>query len=493
MMEVRKRGLWDLVGVGALVVWLVMMTVLVKRTYFKELTLPLSKSASLGSVDDMETWMAIYHDDERVGYTHSRLITQPGGFMVLERALMILRVGGDVHRISTEASGHLNQDASLRSFVFHLDSGLVRFGAQGRVEDKHLVVQTGFGADVREFSIELSETPFLSIGLWPHLNKRGITPGAHYRLPIFDPSTMAQSWVDVEVIGRETIVVNGTKWDSHKVRSTFMGIELLTWLGPNGERLKEEGLMGLRLVRVTEKQAFSGMRTDPETDIAEEASVDCNIHLERVSELSYLKIALDGVSVKGLDLHGGRQRLSGSVLEIVREREPFSVQSSVAHEKEYTEPYLKPEPMVQSDHPKIKALARGIVTPAKDPETKARRILEWTYRAMDKRPTLSVPNALGALEARAGDCNEHAVLFAALLRAVDIPARLCAGLVYTQGRFYYHAWNEVFLGQWISADALMNQMPADVTHMRFVEGGLHRQVDMLRVIGRLKVDVLEAR
>jgi hypothetical protein len=47
--------------------------------------------------------------------------------------------------------------------------------------------------------------------------------------------------------------------------------------------------------------------------------------------------------------------LSGSVLEIVREREPFSIQSSVGYEKAHTEPYLKAEPMVQSNHPKIRA------------------------------------------------------------------------------------------------------------------------------------------
>lgn len=492
-MKPGKRGLWDLVGFGALLVWFAMMSVLVKRTYFEASPPPLSEFAGLGPVDEVETWMAIYHHDDKVGYAHSRLITQSDGFMVLERAVMNLRVGGDVHRISTETSGHLNQDASLRSFVFHLDSGLVRFEARGRVEGKHLVVQTGFGGDVRRRSIELSERPFLSVGLWPHLAKRGVTPGARYRLPVFDPSTMAQSWVDVEVIGRETIVLGGTKWDAYKVRSTFMGMELLTWLGPNGERLKEEGLMGLRLVRTTQEQAFSGIRPDPETDMAEEASVGCNVALKNVSKLSYLRIRLDGANVKGLDLHGGRQRLTGSVLEIVREPGPFSVRASIAYEKEYADPYLKAEPMVQSDHPKITALAREIVAPGTDCEAKARRILDWIYRSLDKRPTLSVPNALGVLEARAGDCNEHAVLFAALLRAVDIPAKLCAGLVYTRGRFYYHAWNEVFLGQWISADALMNQMPADVTHMRFVEGGLHRQVDMVRVIGRLKVTVLEAR
>jgi hypothetical protein len=39
----------------------------------------------------------------------------------------------------------------------------------------------------------------------------------------------------------------------------------------------------------------------------------------------------------------------------------------------------------------------------------------------------------------------------------------------------------------------MGQMPADVTHIKFVEGDLDRQAEMVRVIGRVKIAVLEAR
>lgn len=492
-MKPGKRGLWDFFGLGVLLVWLVMIGVLVKKTYLGPPSDALSRPNSTDSLEGGETWMAIYHHDDKIGYTRSRLIKQPDGFMVLERALMNLRVGGSVHTISTEISGHLNQDASLRSFVFRLGTGLVRFEARGRVEGKYLVLNTRFGGNLRESRIMLKDKPFLSVGLWPHLMKKGMRVDARYRLPVFDPSTMAQRDVDVHVMGRETIVLDGRKWDALKVRTMFVGVEIFTWIGPNGERLKEEGLMGLRLVKTTQEQALSRIRSNPETDMAEDASIPCNKVLKDTSKMACLKICLEGVNLKGFDLHGGRQHLTGSVLEIALESAPFGVKPVPSYKKEYIENYLRAEPLVQSDHPRIKTLAREIAGPAEDPEGKARRILEWIHKYLDKRATVSIPNALEALEARAGDCNEHAVLFAALLRASEIPAKLCVGLVYTRGRFYYHAWNEVFLGQWVTADALMGQMPADVTHIRFVEGGADCQADMVRVIGRLKLTVLEAR
>ena len=117
--------------------------------------------------------------------------------------------------------------------------------------------------------------------------------------------------------------------------------------------------------------------------------------------------------------------------------------------------------------------------------------MRWVYSNIEKKPTLSIPSALEVLKTRQGDCNEHAVLMAALCRAKEIPAKLCAGLVYLNGSFYYHAWVEVYAEKWISVDPTMNQFPADVTHIRFIEGGLENQIMVLKLIGKLEIEILE--
>jgi hypothetical protein len=488
-MKFGKTRLFDVLGFGVVLVWLVMMGVLVKRFYFERTAVTVSTYQDSSSVDESETWMAIYHDDNKIGFARSRVIKKSDGYVVLESAVMNLRSIGDVHRVSTEIIGHLNEDASLRSFVFQLDSGMVRFEARGRVEGQYMILNTGLGGETRESKIVLQEKPFLSIGLWPHLLKTGPVVGARYRLNVFDPSIMAQRPVEVSVIARESVIIDGREWEAFKVKTRFAGLEVLTWIGPNGERLKEEGLMGLRLVKSTEDKARLGIRSDPEVDLVEAVSVPSNKALAEPSNLVYLKIRFDKIDLGGLDLSTGRQRLTGSILEIALEsNEPKHV-----YKKTELEPHLKADLLIQSDHPTVKALAYKIVNGVQDDKLKARRIFNWVFESLDKRSTVSVPNALDTLKVKAGDCNEHAVLFAALLRAVGIPAKVCAGLVYTRGRFYYHAWNEVFLGEWTTADSLMGQMPADVTHIKFVEGGLDRQADMVRVIGQVKLTVLEAR
>jgi transglutaminase-like putative cysteine protease len=92
---------------------------------------------------------------------------------------------------------------------------------------------------------------------------------------------------------------------------------------------------------------------------------------------------------------------------------------------------------------------------------------------------------------RRGDCNEHAVLVAALLRAAGVPTRIVAGLAYAGDGFYYHAWNEVWLDGWMSADAVFDQMPVDATHVQLIEGGPERHVRLAEVVGRLALTRLQ--
>jgi len=137
--------------------------------------------------------------------------------------------------------------------------------------------------------------------------------------------------------------------------------------------------------------------------------------------------------------------------------------------------------------------AGEIIGDERDALKAAALIHGWVYRTIEKKPALSIPSALDVLRLKVGDCNEHATLFVALCRAAGIPCKLCAGIVYNQGSFYYHAWSEFYAGRWVSADPTLDQLPADATHIRLIEGGLDRQLEIIRLIGALKVEVVEYR
>lgn len=122
----------------------------------------------------------------------------------------------------------------------------------------------------------------------------------------------------------------------------------------------------------------------------------------------------------------------------------------------------------------------------------AAKLVNGVYRFLEKNPTASLPSALDVLQTKKGDCNEHAILFTALARAVGIPAKIYVGLVNLNGyAYYYHAWCAVWLGKWVPVDPTFNQFPADVGHLKLKEGEIAEQAVVLKVVGKLKIKTLE--
>jgi transglutaminase-like putative cysteine protease len=143
--------------------------------------------------------------------------------------------------------------------------------------------------------------------------------------------------------------------------------------------------------------------------------------------------------------------------------------------------------------PTIQAKAKEIVGSEQDVWQRALKIHEFVFRYLVKEPTISMPNALQVLKSGRGDCNEHAALYTALARAAGVPTRTVVGLVYSDhfygdAGFYYHAWVEVNTGSsWVALDPTWNQIPADATHIAFVDGGLDKQLQITSLMGKVKL------
>lgn len=277
-----------------------------------------------------------------------------------------------------------------------------------------------------------------------------------------------------------------------KLSLKYKGATQLAWVDEQGDILKEQGMLGITLEKTTREEALNGIPVQPSQDLTRLASIPSNIEIADPAALQVLKAEISGIQGRAHQLQGGRQTYQAPVLLIRKERIRDSLIS-----KETPRPdkgmavFLKSEPLIQSDHPAILKLARDITTGADNDFQATQRILAWIQQHIQKRPVLSMPDALAVLQNRVGDCNEHAVLFAALARASGIPTKLEAGVVYLKGRFYYHAWNAVYIGEWITVDALFNQIPADVTHIRITSGTPKDQLDILGLIGTMKIHVMD--
>lgn len=120
--------------------------------------------------------------------------------------------------------------------------------------------------------------------------------------------------------------------------------------------------------------------------------------------------------------------------------------------------YLKTDPYIQSDQKIIQEKARKIVGTVKNRYKAVKILQQWVFQNLRKSSTsVLYASATETLRAMAGDCTEHSILFCAFARSLGIPTRICGGLVYLDGEFGWHAWNEVYIGKWLLIDCALNR------------------------------------
>jgi len=452
---------------------------------------PLSVSA-IKSPGDKETWMNIVQNNRKIGFSHSKFSTEADGYRLQETVLMRINTMGMVQDINLKTIGRLNPDFSLAEFDFKIKSGRFSFNVNGSVSGEVMTVRTNGAATGRQTEIQLEAKPYLLPAITAAMSATELKTGDQYTFDIFDPATMGQTPVIVDVIGLENLQIAGENQSATKVTLNFKGTSLLAWIGEHGDVLREKGILGLQLEKTTRDEALRDLTEAPSADLTQIASVPSNVLLEDLDRLSALRVEIDGIPIQSVQLNGGRQTVKANILTIEKETTANLSTDIGEHNLQNLEKiFLKPGPFIQSDDQKIQALAQEIAGNHAEPLAKVRMLVDWVYKNIDKRPVLSLPDAISTLENRVGDCNEHAVLLAALARAAGIPCRVEAGLVYLKGRFYYHAWNLVYLGRWITVDAVFNQIPADVSHIRLATGSPNQQLDLMGVIGKLQLKVID--
>lgn len=495
-----------------LIAWVIMAAFLVKREYFtaEPVWLPGSARPDTGVV---EWWSGIYMEGQKVGYAYARRSSQ-GDTLYRVRGTQLLRLTtlGVTQVINLRNEATLNPDFSLRSFSFALSTddasssltapgrrgGMTSsFEMRGGVDGRRLRVMVIRGGETvgREQVIPVEGPIYLNAGPDMLLAQGGFEIGESIRVPTFDPATMRTESSEIRVAGLDTIDVRGQRYPAFRLETEYFGFTIRVWVNERGEELRGEvplGVTTLETVRESYEQALNeGWDEKITLDLVNLAAIPAGVmKIEGARQTDSMSVHISGIDLTKFDLTFGRQELIEEIIEVSKEDlsefQDYQLPSTEwAHRR-----YLQSTPHVESEHPMIVVRMNRIRRLERNARPFAEKLVHWVYEYLDKVPTAGIPSALEVLNRGGGDCNEHTVLFTALARAAGLPTVMNAGVVYLDGKFYYHAWPSVWLGDWVAVDPTFDQFPADATHISFIRGGLDRQVDLIRIMGRISIDVV---
>ncbi|NUQ20849.1 MAG: transglutaminase domain-containing protein [Gemmatimonadaceae bacterium] len=515
----RKRSRRGAIAAGILLLWAIGLGLLARRELFRSHSEQLAEAAM--RVNPGAVYFAVLRAGEQIGFASSTIDTTARDITAADYMVADLPIGGEEKRAEARSLVTLSRRLRVDSFTVSVETDSIPFAARGRtVGDSLLLLSTGDVMHPDSSRVKL-EGPILLPTLLPLAVMLGEAPkvGRSTTVRVFDPVEQAPKNVKVEIVAESLFTLSDSaKIDSAAQRwvvahdDTVRAWRLRTdasqpfnpWVDEQGRLVQVDLPGGLTLQRRAYEIAFEnwklaararGDRVTADRDILETTAIASN-RLMKVNALSILRARLSGTELQGFAVEGGRQHMSGDTLVVRRENlaaiaAAGPVRLEGARALEFMNA-LRPEPGLPRDSA-IVATARRIVGSQRDLRAKAELINRWVHDSLSKRTSIGIPNAVTVLRTRTGDCNEHAALFTALARSVGVPTRIAAGLAYVDGKFYYHAWPEVYLQDWVAVDPTFGQFPADAGHLRFTIGGLSRQAELLRLIGTLKIDVVSAR
>jgi len=497
-----------------------MVALHVRREYFQPELARLAEAAL--SLAPGVNFYTLRMGDRAVGLATSRLDTLFDGFVLEDLLSLELPALGQTGSAVVRTRVDLSPSLVMRDFSFALDSEVGRYEANGSVEGDTLLRLDLLAGEGSRQSVthRLSQAPVFAAALPIRLAVgEGLEVGRRVRFPVFDPSSLSTRTVEVQVTGHDTLLVPDSaaldpstgRWTvarldsvpSWRIAEVYGGVEIESWIDADGRIVRASSPLGFsmekteyELARQAQEDARGLAGSPLDDDVILSTAIQSNVDLGDVGAHSELRFLLRGVDLGGFQLEGGRQTLRGDTLivrsEVWEEIEPDYDQLPYPHMDLVD--FLRPEPLIQSDDPRIVETAQRWVDWRfmwdKSPKRVTQVLTTRIYRTLRKEITFSVPNAVQVLESGRGDCNEHTVLFVAMARSLGLPARTAVGLVYVNQTFFYHAWPEVWLGEWVAVDPTFDQTPADAAHLRFIVGGLAQQVEIVRLIGNLSIEVL---
>lgn len=465
-----------------------------------------------------ESWQANFLNGAKLGYGHAMVRQLSGADGDIVRTVVTQHLRIQRYGQTTEETLTFHSDDSLAGKPLSFDCQAAAMGleASGRVANGFLKLTTNTNGKSTTATTAWDDDTLGYFGLDESLRRKPLKPGEKRRVKWFQPLLHLVSDDKLEAIAEEEVDLLGDTKRLLKIKcEETLGKQIIRrtlWTDDSGLIWKSANIeSGEENFRTTEEVAKQ--QDGKAFDLGTSTIVKVDRQLEHPHDTRRIvyRAALKHRNPAEVFANCGSQ----SVKPIGEHTAELVVHRVTATEPEIVDPApKKPEPgdvapnsLIQSDAKIIQKMADSIAGDEENPVQTA-FALERGVRDKLANKNFSTAFATAADVARTleGDCTEHAVLLAALLRAKKIPARVAAGLVYVQENpdrkmpqgFAYHMWTEAWLNnRWVPLDATLGRGGIGAAHIKLSDTNLdgasplEALLPVMNVLGQLELEVME--
>lgn len=459
-------------------------------------------------------WEVVYISGQRVGYGHTsteRITGDDGETIVVTDLLSNMQMTRFGQQIKMTVQQHTEEDEQGRMLRFRLKSDNPPFSSMqtvGVVEGDKLTLELTANGEtmktVQDWDADVKAPAWQDEALSEDIPDAGETR----TLEIYEP-TLNQA-VTLTIVGHgkvRTQLLDGSEVEATKITQQMPELPPTdVYLDGDGNTIKTEmSLLGLPIVtyKVDEETALEEIGNEP-LDLA----VATLVPVERIpgaldAQRIVYRIEVSGGGAAEFFPEGPTQsvkEISDDVVELTVTRlEPGEEDPTGDVPAEY----LESTRFLECTDPRVVEHADKAAADATDPMDIALAMERYVRSEMkDKNYSTNLATAAEVARELAGDCTEHAVLLAAMLRAKEIPSRVCVGLVYAQqhGGFAGHMWTEAFLGgRWVPLDGTLGRGGTTAAHIKLSDSSLAENaptpvaafLPIVHLMGKMKIEVLE--
>jgi hypothetical protein len=249
---------WNIIW-GIFITLTFLILLFIRLEFLQKNAEPVASFPIIKSQHPQDSWMNIYQNGIKIGLVH-RILTNPENrFHFNETVFMKINTMGVTQALNILTEGDLNPDMTLSSFNFDLNSNLFRFNAHGNVVKNKLILFTGLPGSQEKSEIPFKDIPHISGSIYDTAFSANLGKDVTRSFTIFDPSTLSIRSIKVTRGADEIIPIMGKRILTKKYCADFMGAKNCAWLSVEGDTLKEAGILGISMEKVSPQKAREGI------------------------------------------------------------------------------------------------------------------------------------------------------------------------------------------------------------------------------------------